>query len=111
LLVNSIDAIMDRMQSQPDWEGKISITIEKAGDFSNFCFTDNGTGIEPHIIGKIFDPFFTTKKTGEGTGLGLSVSYQIVVDHGGNLMVESQPGMGSKFIVSIPLIPNAVQTA
>ena len=111
LLVNSIDAIMDRMQSQPDLEGKISITIEKAGDFSNFCFTDNGTGIDPQIIGKIFDPFFTTKKTGEGTGLGLSVSYQIVVDHGGKLMVESQPGMGSKFIVSIPLIPNAVQTA
>jgi len=110
LLVNGIDAIMDRMQSQPDWEGKISITIEKAGDFSNFCFSDNGTGIDPQIIGKIFDPFFTTKKTGEGTGLGLSVSYQIVEDHGGKLMVESHPGIGSKFTVAIPLLQSSVQT-
>lgn len=110
LLVNSIDAIMDRMQSQPDLEGKISITVENVGNFSNFCFSDNGAGIDPQITGKIFDPFFTTKKTGEGTGLGLSVSYQIVLDHGGKLMVESQPGIGSTFIVSIPMLPSSVQT-
>lgn len=62
---------------------------------------DNGCGIHPEIIGKIFDPFFSTK-TGEGTGLGLSVSYGIVKDHGGELTVVTEPGKFTEFMIQLP---------
>ncbi len=66
---------------------------------------DNGPGIPDEIRGRIFEPFFTTKAAGEGTGLGLSLSYDIVVqEHNGEIRVESQPGEGSEFIISIPTI-------
>ncbi|MBC7935024.1 MAG: two-component sensor histidine kinase [Rhizobacter sp.] len=64
--------------------------------------SDNGNGIPPHIIDKIFQPFFTTKPTGQGTGLGLSLAYDIVKAHGGDLRVETQEGQGSTFVISIP---------
>jgi two-component system, NtrC family, sensor kinase len=60
---------------------------------------DTGYGIEKKNISRIFDPFFTTKSTGEGTGLGLSVSYGIIKNHGGNISVESEPGKGTTFTV------------
>jgi signal transduction histidine kinase len=65
---------------------------------------DNGSGIPSTYIKKIFQPFFTTKPTGEGTGLGLSLSYDMVKAHGGELSVSSVEGEGSKFIIQIPLI-------
>ena len=63
---------------------------------------DNGPGIPPAIIDKIFQPFFTTKPTGQGTGLGLSLSYDIVKAHGGELKVETKEGEGSQFIIQLP---------
>jgi len=63
---------------------------------------DNGPGIPAHIIDKIFQPFFTTKPTGQGTGLGLSLAYDIVKAHGGELKVETKEGVGSEFIIRIP---------
>jgi signal transduction histidine kinase len=63
---------------------------------------DNGPGIPAHIVDKIFQPFFTTKPTGSGTGLGLSLSYDIVKAHGGELKVETKEGVGSEFIITIP---------
>ena len=66
--------------------------------------TDNGMGIPKSVVGKIFQPFFTTKPTGEGTGLGLSLSYDIITKgHGGELMVKSVEGEGTTFIVRLPL--------
>ena len=64
---------------------------------------DNGNGIPPKILDKIFQPFFTTKPTGEGTGLGLSLAYDIVKAHGGELKVETKEGEGSTFIIQLPV--------
>jgi signal transduction histidine kinase len=60
-------------------------------------------GIPEAIRSKIFDPFFTTKPVGQGTGLGLAISYGIVQDHGGSIEVQSEEGVGTEFIVKIPL--------
>jgi signal transduction histidine kinase len=65
---------------------------------------DNGNGISEHIKEKIFQPFFTTKPTGQGTGLGLSLSYDIVKVHGGELKVETKVGEGSEFSISLPIV-------
>ncbi|UPU38299.1 ATP-binding protein [Geomonas paludis] len=64
--------------------------------------SDNGPGIPKEVQGKIFDPFFTTKPAGQGTGLGLSVSYGIVKDHGGEIRLESEEGVGTTFIITLP---------
>jgi two-component system NtrC family sensor kinase len=68
--------------------------------------TDNGCGIPRERLDKVFDPFFTTKENGEGTGLGLSVSYGIVEKHGGRITVESELGKGTTFSVSLPVARN-----
>jgi signal transduction histidine kinase len=64
---------------------------------------DNGNGIPQKILDKIFQPFFTTKPTGQGTGLGLSLSYDIVKAHGGELRVETMEGEGSAFFIQLPI--------
>jgi two-component system, cell cycle sensor histidine kinase and response regulator CckA len=75
----------------------------RAGNFVAVTVTDTGTGIPPEIIDRIFDPFFTTKPVGEGTGLGLDISWRIVVNkHHGDLKVESVPG-DTRFQVLLPL--------
>jgi signal transduction histidine kinase len=65
--------------------------------------TDNGPGIPDSIKDKIFQPFFTTKPTGQGTGLGLSLSYDIVKAHGGELRVETKEGEGATFMINLPI--------
>jgi signal transduction histidine kinase len=64
--------------------------------------SDTGTGIPPESLEKIFDPGFTTKGVGVGTGLGLSLVYKIIEDHGGSIEVKSELGKGSKFTISLP---------
>jgi len=65
---------------------------------------DTGAGIPPEVAGKIFDPFFTTKPVGEGTGLGLTISHRIVEEHGGSIDVESAPGEGTAFVITLPSV-------
>lgn len=65
---------------------------------------DNGKGIPDHLKSKIFQPFFTTKPTGQGTGLGLSLAYDIVNAHNGTMKVKSHEGVGTEFEVTIPII-------
>jgi signal transduction histidine kinase len=65
---------------------------------------DTGVGIPADHLGRIYDPFFTTKPEGRGTGLGLSVTYGIVQEHGGSLTCDSQPGQGTRFRLVLPLI-------
>jgi signal transduction histidine kinase len=65
------------------------------------CVQDNGNGIAESVKEKIFQPFFTTKPTGQGTGLGLSLSYDIVKAHGGELFVRTNEGIGSEFIIRL----------
>ena len=74
------------------------------GAMVTISISDNGPGIPAHILDKIFQPFFTTKPTGQGTGLGLSLSYDIVKAHGGDLKVETTEGEGSVFTIQLPVI-------
>ena len=81
------------------------------GHWAAVVVEDEGDGIRPEHLPYIFDPFFTTKGIGEGTGLGLSVSYGIVRDWGGRIEVASEPGHGARFVVLIPLVDTAVPAA
>ena len=83
------------------YEPTVSISTKKEGDKVFISVKDNGTGIPQNIIDKIFQPFFTTKPTGQGTGLGLSLAYDIVKAHGGELKVETKEKEGSIFIIQI----------
>lgn len=102
IIINAIDSVNEKMTSQPGLEGLIKIFIKENDTHTRICFSDNGMGLDNALRSKVFDPFFTTKKVGEGTGLGLSVSYQIVQDHGGEILVESEPGKGATFVVVLP---------
>jgi len=80
----------------------VAISTEKNNGSIALRIKDNGNGIQQNIIGKIFQPFFTTKPTGQGTGLGLSLSYDIIKAHGGEIKVESEEGEGTEFIIVLP---------
>jgi signal transduction histidine kinase len=84
------------------YEPVVSVSTKKNNDNVEIKVADNGSGIPRKILDKIFQPFFTTKPAGQGTGLGLSLGYDIVKAHGGELKVETREGEGSEFIISIP---------
>ncbi len=106
--------IINSMQSMSEGgELRVQTLLQQpVGEFSGavaILFTDTGSGIPKEHVGKIFEPFFTTKKVGEGTGLGLAVSYGIVRDHGGDIKVESTIGVGSTFTVVLPIVKEKVE--
>jgi signal transduction histidine kinase len=82
----------------------VSITTKKIDGHIAIHIKDNGNGIPPNVVDKIFQPFFTTKPTGEGTGLGLSLAYDIIKAHEGELKVETKEGEGSEFIIQLPIV-------
>jgi PAS domain S-box-containing protein len=95
LVANSIDACGSG--------GKVTVRTAASGDGVVLHVLDTGRGIPPEIRERVFDPFFTTKPPGQGTGLGLSVSYQIVQDHRGSINFDCPPGGGTHFVVWLPL--------
>jgi two-component system NtrC family sensor kinase len=84
-----------------EYSATVSLNTKKSGDNVLISIKDNGNGIPQNILDKIFQPFFTTKPAGQGTGLGLSLSYDIVKAHGGELKVQAQEGEGSEFIIQL----------
>ena len=103
LITNAFYAVSERKKQQPElYEPVVSVSTKKINDRIEIHVKDNGTGIPQKALDKIFQPFFTTKPTGQGTGLGLSLSYDIVKAHGGELKVETRDGEGSEFIIQLP---------
>jgi ligand-binding sensor domain-containing protein/signal transduction histidine kinase len=106
LITNAFYVVNERLrQAQPDahYEPTVTVSTKKIGSKVEVRVKDNGNGIPQKILDKIFQPFFTTKPTGQGTGLGLSLSYDIVKAHGGELKVETKEGEGSEFVIVLPV--------
>jgi two-component system, NtrC family, sensor kinase len=102
---NAFYEIAEKKKQHPEgYEPVVSVMTKKAGEKVLISIKDNGNGIPQKVLDKIFQPFFTTKPTGQGTGLGLSMSYDIIRAHGGELKVVSMGGEGAEFVVQIPAI-------
>jgi signal transduction histidine kinase len=95
LLVNAAQAIPER--------GTITLRTTCNGDHVSIAVADSGIGMPPEVRDRIFDPFFTTKPIGKGTGLGLSVAYGIIEKHGGRIDVDTAPGKGTTFTITLPV--------
>ena len=93
---------LNAIQAMPDG-GQLRVSSRREEQRVLLEFADTGCGIATEIIEKIYDPFFTTKEVGEGTGLGLAVSYALIRKMGGNIEAESAPGQGSLFRISLPI--------
>lgn len=108
LITNGFYAVTEKKKSQLNgYEPTVTVSTRKAGDKVKIMVQDNGNGIPQNILDKIFQPFFTTKPSGQGTGLGLSMSYDIITKvHGGKIDVDTRPGEGTSFIITIPIQPS-----
>ena len=107
---NAFYAVRQRRQlGEPGYEPTVSVSTKQLDGQVEIRVQDNGMGIPPELQDKIFQHFFTTKPAGEGTGLGLSLSYDIVTkSHGDTLAVESRPGLGTAFIITLPASSSSV---
>jgi len=105
LINNAFYAVSERKgQKEDGYRPLVVVGTKKQGEKVEIIVKDNGDGIPPNILDKIFQPFFTTKPAGQGTGLGLSLSYDIISKvHGGELTVDTKDGEGSTFIVKLPI--------
>ena len=102
---NAFYAVSEKKKQQAEnYEPTVSIKTKKLDGKIEVSVKDNGNGIPENIVDKIFQPFFTTKPIGQGTGLGLSLSYDIVKAHGGEMKVETKESEGSEFIVQLPIV-------
>ncbi|MDD5141713.1 MAG: ATP-binding protein [Verrucomicrobiales bacterium] len=109
VLLNVINNARQAMENHPSG-GRIKIITETSGENVRIIIHDNGPGISEENLLRIFDPFFTTKKVGQGTGLGLSLCYGIIKEHGGNITPSSRPGDGAKFTIELPVFHLAGET-
>ena len=101
--VNEKQKVCQAEPVEAGYRSKVVVSTKKIENRVCITVSDNGNGIPQNILDKIFQPFFTTKPTGSGTGLGLSLSYDIVKAHGGEIKVETKEGEGSEFIIVLPV--------
>jgi PAS domain S-box-containing protein len=102
VFINIINNARDALSGKD--RAALAIRTYRKDDGILIEFDDNGPGISKELVKKIFDPFFTTKEAGKGTGLGLSMAYGIIKEHGGTISIESKPGKGAKFTVTLPIV-------
>ena len=112
LLVNACHAIQskyektsasERLSDESAYFGKIIITSRIDNNNCVISIADNADGVDKEDLAKIFEPFYTTKEEGSGTGLGLALSYEIIQRHYGTLEVDSEVGVGTTFVITLPL--------
>jgi signal transduction histidine kinase len=102
LIINALHAVNEKAKLRAlNYEPRVTVQTRRLGTCVEIRVADNGSGISQDILDKIFQPFFTTKPTGQGTGLGLSLAYDIVKAHGGEIKVESKESEGTEFIVQL----------
>lgn len=106
VLLNLLTNAAQAMERQ----GKILIRSWAENNLVYLSLQDNGRGMPKDVQQRIFDPFFTTKAVGEGTGLGLSISYKIIQEHGGSIRFVSEPGRGTRFLISLPISQSVLST-
>ena len=100
---NAFYAVSEKKKQQPgNYEPTVYVNTRKINSKVEIRVKDNGNGIPKKVIDKIYQPFFTTKPAGQGTGLGLSLSYDIVKAHGGEIKVETKEGQYTTFVVILP---------
>jgi signal transduction histidine kinase len=103
LITNAFYSVAEKKSvNEQDYEPKVSMSTKKVPGKINITVRDNGIGVPSKVLDRIFQPFFTTKPTGHGTGLGLSLSYDIIKSHGGELTVKTKEGEFAEFIIELP---------
>jgi len=106
LVVNAVHAIADTPAARAGDKGAITVSTRASGDSVEIRIADSGMGVPEGIRGKIFDPFFTTKGVGKGTGQGLFLAHNVIVEkHGGTIAFETEVGRGTTFIIRLPVHP------
>jgi signal transduction histidine kinase len=105
LLNNAFYAVAEKTKQHPeDYEPTVTVSTKTVDNKVLISVKDNGNGIPQKVLDKIFQPFFTTKPTGQGTGLGLSLAYDIIKAHSGEIKVDTKEGEGTEFIIQIPIV-------
>jgi signal transduction histidine kinase len=104
MIVNAAHAITDVVGDGGKGKGKIRVKTRADGDWAVVEISDSGSGMPAHVQQRIFEPFFTTKEVGKGTGQGLAIAHNVIVDkHGGTIKVTSSPGAGTTFTIRLPI--------
>jgi C4-dicarboxylate-specific signal transduction histidine kinase len=103
IATNLIENALHAVESLPQSQGKVEVTISRRSQHALLVVADNGPGVPAEKRTQIFEPFFTTKDIGRGTGLGLAICARLVDDHRGTVRVEDNPGGGARFVVEFPL--------
>jgi hypothetical protein len=98
-----MNLILNARDAMPNG-GRLTVHTRAVDTSLVIDFRDTGVGIAPENIARIYDPFFTTKEVGQGTGLGLALSYGIIQEHNGRIFVESRPGEGAHFTIKLPTV-------
>lgn len=110
LIINAAHAIADVVSAQPEVKGTITVSTHRDGEYAEIRISDTGTGIPEEARPSIFNPFFTTKAVGKGTGQGLSIAHNVIVQkHGGAITFETQMGAGTTFHVRLPIGEGAAE--